>query len=244
MERLHTDVCGPFPMATKTSKHYFVSIINDTTRFATVVAICKKSDVKAVLCNYLAAAPTGHWLHSDQGGEYTGERVQELLQSASIMHEATLVHTPEHNGVAEHFNQTIIEMVQCMLHDSSLGKSYWGEALRTATTIYNRLPTNTNDGTSPLDRWEPNNTGVLHNIHQFGEKVEVLVPPGEHSKLSACTWTGIYLGPAVSRVSTHHMLVQGHVIMTHEVVFSQEAHERSWPTPSQLARQSPHPLPR
>ncbi len=53
----------------------------------------------------------------------------------------------------------------------------------------------------------------------------MLVPPGERSKLSACTRTGIYLGPAASGVSTHRVLVQGRVIVTREVVFSQEARE-------------------
>ncbi len=127
MERLHTDVCGPFPVATKTGKRYFMSVIDDATRFATVMAIREKSDVEAVLRNYLAAAPTGlrcRRLRSDQGGEYTGERVQELLRSAGIVHEATSSHTPEHNGVAERFNRTIVEMVRCMLHNSSLAKSY------------------------------------------------------------------------------------------------------------------------
>jgi hypothetical protein len=78
--------------------------------------------------------------------------VQELLCAAGIIHEATSSHTSEHNGVAEQFNRTIVEMVWCMLHDSGLAQCYWGEALCTATAIYNHLPTNTNNSTSPLDQ--------------------------------------------------------------------------------------------
>ncbi len=48
---------------------------------------------------------------------------------------------------------------------------------------------------------------------QFGDKVEVLVPPGERSKLSACSWTGTYLGPVGSGISNHHILIQGHIIV-------------------------------
>jgi hypothetical protein len=189
-----------------------VSVIDDVTRFATIMAIHKKSDVEAMLHNYLAMVPLGLkccWLCSNQGSKYTGKQVQELLCSASIVHEATLVHTPEHNGVAKHFNWTIVEMVWCMLHNSGIAKSYWGKTLCMATAIYNWLPTNANNGVSPLDWWDPDNTCTLQDVHQFGDKVEVLVLPGECSKLSAHMWTGTYLGPVGSGVSNHHVLVQG-----------------------------------
>ncbi len=114
-------MCGPFPVTTKTGKHYFMSIIDNTTRFAIVIAIRKKSDIEAVLCSHLAAALAGLkcWkLCSNQGGKYTGERVQGLLHTASITHEAMLLHTPEHNGMTKQFNQTIVKMVQCMLQEA------------------------------------------------------------------------------------------------------------------------------
>ncbi len=202
MERLHTNVCGPFPVATKTSKRYFMSIIDDATCFAVIMAIHKKSNIKAVLRSHLAAALAGlkcQQLHSDQGGEYTGECMQEILCTASIIHEATLSHTPEHNSVAKRFNWTIVKMVQCMLHDSSLAQCYWGEALRTATAIYNHLPTNANDGTLLLDWWDTDHAGALKDVHQFGAKVEVLVPPGEQTKLSAFTSVRQTVAPATTR---------------------------------------------
>jgi hypothetical protein len=57
MEQLHTDMCRPFPIATKTSKCYFISIINNTTHVAIIITIHEKSNVKAVLCSHLAVTP-------------------------------------------------------------------------------------------------------------------------------------------------------------------------------------------
>ncbi|ELR23717.1 integrase core domain containing protein [Acanthamoeba castellanii str. Neff] len=228
MEQLHTDVCRPFPITTKTSKHYFISIINNTTHFTVIITIHKKSNIKAMLHSHLAATPADlkcQHLHSDQGGKYTSEQVQELLCTTSIIHKATSSHTPEHNGIAKQFNRTIVEMVQCMLHNSGLAQCYWGEALHTTTAIYNHLPTNANNGASPLDQWDANHAGALKDMHQFRAKVEVLVLPSKRTKLSVHTHTGVYLRPADSGTSNHQVLVQGHILMTCKVVFPYNTHD-------------------
>ena len=47
--------------------------------------------------------------------------------------------TPQQNGVAERRNRTLLDMVRCMLSNSSLPKFMWGEALRTAAYILNQV---------------------------------------------------------------------------------------------------------
>ena len=46
--------------------------------------------------------------------------------------------TPQHNGVAERINRTIIEKVRCMLRMAKLPKPFWGEAVQTAYYLINR----------------------------------------------------------------------------------------------------------
>jgi hypothetical protein len=81
----------------------------------------------------------------------------------------------EFNGVAEWFNQTVLNMVQCFLHDLNLSHSFWGEALHTMTIIYNHLPHCTNGGKSPLHVWNSATPDILH-IHVFGCQTHLLVP--------------------------------------------------------------------
>ena len=56
------------------------------------------------------------------------------------MHEKTVPGTPQHNGVVERMNQTIVEKVRCMLKLAKLPKSFWGEAVKTAVYLINRSP--------------------------------------------------------------------------------------------------------
>jgi hypothetical protein len=43
---------------------------------------------------------------------------------------------PQQNGVIEHVNRTIVEVIQCMLqHQFALSTRFWEEALNTATYV-------------------------------------------------------------------------------------------------------------
>ena len=43
--------------------------------------------------------------------------------------------TPQHNRIAERRNHTLLDMVRCMLVNSSLLEFLWGEGSKTATYI-------------------------------------------------------------------------------------------------------------
>ena len=47
----------------------------------------------------------------------------------------------EQNGVAERRSRTLMDMVRSMMSRSNLPKSLWGEALKTAMYILNKVPT-------------------------------------------------------------------------------------------------------
>jgi transposase InsO family protein len=117
-----------------------MSFINDHSHYTTVYLLCTKSEVKDTLQHHLQSTPLGrkcHFLHTDQGGEYKNDNVAKLLFDHSIMHKTMSSHTPEHNGVTECFNHMIIDMVCCMLLDSSLPKNLWGEVLFLAVAVNN-----------------------------------------------------------------------------------------------------------
>ena len=49
--------------------------------------------------------------------------------------------SPEQNGVAERRNRTLMEMVRSMISRTNLPVFLWGEVLKTALYILNRVPT-------------------------------------------------------------------------------------------------------
>ena len=54
-------------------------------------------------------------LHTDNGGEYFSHEFREYCSKHEIRNEKMAPGTPQHNGVVERMNRTIVEKVICML---------------------------------------------------------------------------------------------------------------------------------
>jgi len=67
------------------------------------------------------------------------------------MQHMTAHDTPQHHGVAEWLNWTILEKVRTMLHASGLPKFLWGEAARHTVWLKNRTPTKVLAGKTPYE---------------------------------------------------------------------------------------------
>ena len=60
--------------------------------------------------------------------------------------------TPQHNGVSEHHNHTLLDMVQSMMSLTDLPLSFWGYALETVAFTLNRAPSKSSEMT-PHELW-------------------------------------------------------------------------------------------
>ena len=65
--------------------------------------------------------------------------------------------TPHRNGVSEHHNHTLLDMVRSMMSLTNLSLSFWGYALDTTAFMLNRAPSN------PLRRHRMN-YGLARNL--------------------------------------------------------------------------------
>ena len=74
--------------------------------------------------------------------------------------------TPEQNGVAERRNRTLIDMVRSMMSNSTLPEFLWGEALKTAVHILNRVPSKVVPKT-PYELWVGRKP-TLNYLHVWG----------------------------------------------------------------------------
>ncbi|MCI61454.1 copia-like retrotransposable element, partial [Trifolium medium] len=52
-----------------------------------------------------------------------------------IVHEVTAPYTPQHNGLAERRNGTLLDMARSMIKQKNLPHKFWGEAVTTAAYI-------------------------------------------------------------------------------------------------------------
>ncbi|GJX42395.1 retrotransposon protein, putative, ty1-copia subclass [Tanacetum coccineum] len=63
-------------------------------------------------------------LRSDRGGEYTSQDFLDHLKEHEIISHRTPPYTPQHNGVSERRNETLIDMVHSMMSKTTLPKSF------------------------------------------------------------------------------------------------------------------------
>nr|GEZ29814.1 hypothetical protein [Tanacetum cinerariifolium] len=85
------------------------------------------------------------------------ERAKDLLglihtDEHDIIAHRTPLYTPQHNGVSERRNQTLLDMVRSMMSQTTIPKSFWDYAPETAARILNMVPTKKVDKT-PYEIW-------------------------------------------------------------------------------------------
>ena len=80
-------------------------------------------------------------IHTDRGGEYNSHEFASFYETHGIKRQLTTAYTPQHNGVCERNNRTILNMVQSLLIRSCIPKSFWPEVVNWTIYILHRSPT-------------------------------------------------------------------------------------------------------
>ncbi|GJX03093.1 retrotransposon protein, putative, ty1-copia subclass, partial [Tanacetum coccineum] len=91
-------------------------------------------------------------LRSDRGGEYISQEFKDYFKTCGIIQHLTPPYTPQHNGVSERRNHTLLDMVRSMMNLTILLLSFWDYALESVTRILNMVPTKKVDKT-PYELW-------------------------------------------------------------------------------------------
>jgi hypothetical protein len=130
-------------------------------------------------------------LHSDRGGKYLGKAFVLYLKSKGTAQKLTVHDTPQHNGVAEHCNRTIVEQVRTLLHASGLLRFLWCEAARHVVWLMNRTLTKAVSGQTPYKATFGSKPDLQH-VCKWGEKVWVRTETG--NKLGGRVTEGHWMG--------------------------------------------------
>jgi transposase InsO family protein len=143
---------------TKGGKKYFMTLIDDSTRYCYMYFLKSKDEALNFFKIY-KAEPENQLdrkikrLRSDHSGEYFSNEFDYFCAEHGIIHERTPLYSPQSNGVAERKNRTLTDLVNAMLDTSGLFKAWWGEAILTACHVLNRVSTK-NKEITPFEKWE------------------------------------------------------------------------------------------
>src|SRR5215469_12690134 len=195
---IHSDVHGPLKVQTPEGYKYWVTFIDDASRYCSIALIKHKSDVftafkqfKAVTENQLGYKVK--MLRDDKGGEYMSQEFDKYLANAGISRQHTVRNSPHQNGVAERFNRTLAQNTISMMSDAKLPLSFWGYTVLTAVYLRNRSPTSALDGKVPYTCFTGKVPDVSH-LRVFGCTVYVHVQKDQRSNLGAHTQKCVFIG--------------------------------------------------
>ena len=140
---VHMDLWGPAPVESKGGKKYYITFTDDKTHLSHLYLLRKKDEAFNTYKEYEAWVNTQlsakiKTLHSDCGGEYLAGDFKTYLKSKGTISKLTVHDTPQHNGVGERRNQTIVKHIRALLHASGLPRTMWGEAARHVVWLMNQ----------------------------------------------------------------------------------------------------------
>lgn len=124
---------------------FFVSIIDDYSRYCWVYMLSSKDEVTQKIKDFHARVTTKYnariiYFRSDNGGEYTLRSLVNFFTPLGITHEFSVPDAHQQNSVAERWNQTIYTMARCARLHFSISEYFWPYAIKYAVHVYNRTP--------------------------------------------------------------------------------------------------------
>jgi len=142
LERIHTNVCGPFSVASKAKHKSYVIFVDDFSWKSWIFFMQKKSETYSKFCEFKALVEKESGkkvkaLRSDNGGEFISGEFKDFCSAEGIRRELIAPHNPQQNGVAERKNRMIMGAAWVMLHDQGLPLHLWVEACNTIVYVQN-----------------------------------------------------------------------------------------------------------
>ncbi|RVW22370.1 Retrovirus-related Pol polyprotein from transposon TNT 1-94 [Vitis vinifera] len=179
LELIHTDICGPYPTASWNGQQYFITFIDDYSRYGYLFLIHEKSQSLDVFKTFKAEVELQlnkriKSVRSDRGGEYygrydgSGEQrpgpFAKYLEECGIVPQYTMPGSPSMN------------------------------ALKTAAYILNRVPTKAAAKT-PYELWTGRKPSLKH-FHIWGCPAEARPYKPHEKKLDSKTVSSYFIGYA------------------------------------------------
>ncbi|KAD6119247.1 hypothetical protein E3N88_10518 [Mikania micrantha] len=168
---------------------YYLLLIDDYTKMSWIYFLRNKAETFEHFRNFKALVEKEtnqsiKVLRTDRGGEFCSSEFNGYCEKCGIKRELTIPHTPEHNGVVERRNRTIMGLTRSMLKQKEMPNCFWAEGVATAVYLLNRSPTKAKPNKTPLEEWSGIKPSV-HHLRIFGCTAYILTNAQGRQKLNS-----------------------------------------------------------
>ncbi|CAI5930159.1 unnamed protein product [Closterium sp. NIES-65] len=164
LQTLHMDVWGPAPVRGQGYERYFLLVVDDYSRYTTVLPLRSKGAVTEVLIDWIREArlqlrksfgsdfPVLR-LHSDRGGEFSSRLLRDYCRARGISQTFTLQDSPQQNGIAERRIGMVMDVARTSMMHAAAPHFLWPFAVRYAAHQLNLHPRVSRPAMSPALLW-------------------------------------------------------------------------------------------
>ncbi|GKD23118.1 retrovirus-related pol polyprotein from transposon TNT 1-94 [Tanacetum coccineum] len=130
-------------VASINGKRYILVTVDNYSRFTWVRFLKTKDEAPATIIKCIKNIQvrlnaTIRNVRTDNGTEFVNQTLHEFFENVGISHQTSVARTPQHNGVVERRNQTLVEAARTMLIFSKAPLFLWAKAINTACYTQNR----------------------------------------------------------------------------------------------------------
>ncbi|KAJ9543903.1 hypothetical protein OSB04_023610 [Centaurea solstitialis] len=156
LQLIYMDLFGPTNVMSIGKKSYCVVIVDDFSRYTSVYFQKTKDETSGLIKSFVTRVENQANLkvkviRSDNGTEFKNSDINSFCDEKGIEKQYSAPRTPQHNGVAERRNRTLIEAARSLLADSNMPITFWAEAVNTACYVQNRVLVVKSQGKTPYE---------------------------------------------------------------------------------------------
>lgn len=171
-ELIHMDIWGPYKTPYKSKFRYFLTLVDDFSRYTWTYLLQLKSDALPQLKSFTHYVSTKfnkkiQNIRSDNALEFTSDACKQFFSENGILHQTSCPYRPQQNARAERKHRHILEVARTLRFHAGLPLELWGACVLTAVHLINKLPTPVLQNKSPYELLY-NSLPQYENLRVFG----------------------------------------------------------------------------